>query len=163
MLEPEFHPGLEGLEGFSHLILLTWLHLAGPPRLAFTPPFDTARRGVFATRAPHRPNPIGLSVVGFEGFDAPGVLRVRYLDCVNGTPLLDIKPYLPSTDAEPGASMGWLAPHATPRAAGQGGAPPCGMPGGVVRPEGNGPERPMAPAGLRRAPATPGDRGTRGA
>jgi tRNA (adenine37-N6)-methyltransferase len=118
VLEPEFLAGLEGLEGFSHLILLYWLHRAGPARLAFTPPFDSARRGVFATRAPHRPNPIGLSVVAFEGFAAPGVLRLRYLDCVDGTPLLDIKPYLPSTDAEPGASMGWLAQHAEPPAAG---------------------------------------------
>ena len=115
VVEPEFLAGLEGLEGFSHLVLLTWLHRAGPMRLAFTPPFDTTRRGVFATRAPHRPNPIGLSVVAFEGFEAPGVLLVRHLDCVDGTPLLDIKPYLPSTDAEPDASMGWLAPHATPR------------------------------------------------
>jgi len=58
---------------------------------------------------PRRPNPIGLAVVAFEGFEAPDRLRVRYLDCLDGTPLLDIKPYLPSTDAEPGASMGWLA------------------------------------------------------
>ena len=115
VLEPEFLPGLEGLEGFSHLILLYWMHRAGLAQLAFVPPFDGRRRGVFATRAPHRPNPIGLSVVGFEGFEAPGVLRLRHLDCANGTPLLDIKPYLPSTDAEPEAAMGWLAPHATPR------------------------------------------------
>ena len=53
---------------------------------------------------------------GFHGFAAPGVLRVTNLDCASFTPLLDIKPYLPTTDAEPGASMGWLAPHATPRA-----------------------------------------------
>ncbi|MBV1799466.1 tRNA (N6-threonylcarbamoyladenosine(37)-N6)-methyltransferase TrmO [Siccirubricoccus sp. G192] len=115
VMEAEYLPGLEGVEGFSHLLLLYWMHRAGVARLNFTPPFDTRRRGVFATRAPFRPNPIGLSVVAFEGFEAPGVLRVRYLDCVDGTPLLDIKPYLPSTDAEPGASMGWLAPHATPR------------------------------------------------
>ena len=70
-------------------------------------------RGVFATRAPLRPNPIGLSVVAFAGFAGPGRLRVRYLDCRTGSPLLDIKPYLPSTDAEPGAAMGWLEPHRT--------------------------------------------------
>ena len=56
---------------------------------------------------------IGLSVVKFDGFDGPDQLLVRYLDCVDGTPLLDIKPYLPTTDAEPDAAMGWLAPHAT--------------------------------------------------
>jgi len=108
----EFHGGLESLEGFSHLILLYWLEPRGPVSLRFTPPFDGAPRGVFASRAPWRPNPIGLSVVRFEGM-ADGVLRVRYLDCLDGTALLDIKPYLPSTDAEPEATMGWLAPHRT--------------------------------------------------
>jgi tRNA (Thr-GGU) A37 N-methylase len=83
--------------------------------LVFTPPFDAAPRGIFATRAPWRPNPIALSVVAFDGFDAAGILRVRYLDCVDGTPLLDIKPYLPTTDAEPAARMGWLQKHATRR------------------------------------------------
>ena len=77
----------------------------------FVPPFDPDPRGVFATRAPWRPNPIGLSVVAFDGFAGEGVLAVRYLDCLDGTPLLDIKPYLPTTDAEPAASMGWLAPR----------------------------------------------------
>lgn len=109
----EFRPGLASIEGFSHLILLYWL---GPQQAALTvtPPFDGMQRGVFATRAPHRPNPIGLSVVAFAGLAGPGRLRVRYLDCRSFTPLLDIKPYLASTDAEPGAAMGWLAPHRTP-------------------------------------------------
>jgi tRNA-Thr(GGU) m(6)t(6)A37 methyltransferase TsaA len=108
-----FLPGLESLQGFSHLILLYWLDQAKSPQLVFTPPFDTQARGVFATRGPRRPNPIGLSVVAFDGFDAPDCLKVRYLDCVDGTPLLDIKPYLPTTDSEPAAAMGWLDPHAT--------------------------------------------------
>jgi tRNA-Thr(GGU) m(6)t(6)A37 methyltransferase TsaA len=112
---PEFQAGLSSLDGFSHLILLYWLHLMPAARLVFVPPFDGSPRGVFATRSPTRPNPIGLSVVAFEGFAAPNCLRVRYLDCIDGTPLLDIKPYLPTTDAEPGAAMGWLAPHATRR------------------------------------------------
>lgn len=115
LVRPEYQAGLAGLEGFSHLILLYWLSQAGPAKLSFTPPFDGQTRGVFASRAPFRPNPIGLSVVRFLGFAAPGVLRVENLDCASGTPLLDIKPYLPSTDAEPEASMGWLAPHRTPR------------------------------------------------
>ena len=114
VLRAEFLPGLDGIEGFSHLILVYWLHEAGPARLVFRPPFDSTPRGVFATRAPARPNPLGLSVVAFDGRDAEGALLVRFLDCVDGTPLLDVKPYLPSTDAEPDASMGWLAPHATP-------------------------------------------------
>jgi tRNA-Thr(GGU) m(6)t(6)A37 methyltransferase TsaA len=117
-VDPAFRDGLLAIEGFSHLILLYWLDAVTAAELVFTPPFDPQPRGVFATRGPRRPNPIGLSVVAFDGFDASGRLRVRYLDCVNGTPLLDIKPYLPTTDAEPSASMGWLAPHATRRNAG---------------------------------------------
>ncbi len=111
---PEFQPGLLGLDGFSHLIVLYWLHQpAADPALVFTPPFDASPRGIFATRAPWRPNPIGLSVCAFEGFEPDGRLRLRYLDCLDGTPLLDIKPYLPTTDCEPDAALGWLAPHAT--------------------------------------------------
>lgn len=112
-VDAAFVEGLQSLEGFSHLVLLYWLGQGKPAALSFTPPFDTTPRGVFATRAPWRPNPIGLSVVAFEGFAAPAVLRVRFLDCIDGTPLLDIKPYLPTTDAEPRATMGWLDPHAT--------------------------------------------------
>jgi tRNA-Thr(GGU) m(6)t(6)A37 methyltransferase TsaA len=110
---PEFVPGLASLEGLSHLILLYWMHQVTQPLLRFVPPFDTEQRGVFATRAPFRPNPIGLSVVAFDGFTSPDTLAVRFLDCVDGTPLLDIKPYLPSSDSEPGATMGWLDPHRT--------------------------------------------------
>ena len=109
----DFVPGLRGLEGFSHLILLYLLDQAKPPQLVFTPPFDAEPRGVFATRGPRRPNPIGMSVVAFDGFAGENVLKVRFLDCLDGTPLLDIKPYLATTDAEPEAAMGWLAPHAT--------------------------------------------------
>jgi tRNA-Thr(GGU) m(6)t(6)A37 methyltransferase TsaA len=110
---PEFVPGLRGLEGMSHLILIYWLDQTKSPRLVFTPPFDAEPRGVFSTRAPWRPNPIGISVVAFDGFDGQDQLLVRFLDCVDGTPLLDIKPYLPTTDAEPDATMGWLGQHAT--------------------------------------------------
>ncbi len=110
-VDDAYHEGLASLDGFSHLILLYWL---GPQTsaLTFRPPFDDQPRGVFATRAPFRPNPIGMSVVSLHGV-AAGRLTVRNLDCMDGTPLLDIKPYLPSTDAEPGATMGWLAPHRT--------------------------------------------------
>ena len=114
-LDLEYGDGLKSIEGFSHLILLYWLDQAKEAQLVFSPPFDSEPRGVFATRGPRRPNPIGLSVVAFDGLAAPNVLKVRYLDCVDGTPLLDIKPYLPSTDSEPDAAMGWLDPHATRR------------------------------------------------
>jgi tRNA-Thr(GGU) m(6)t(6)A37 methyltransferase TsaA len=109
----EFRDGLTGIDGFSHLILIYALHESRDARLVFTPPFDSKPRGIFATRGPWRPNPLGLSVVAFDGFAALDTLKVRYLDCVDGTPLLDIKPYLPSTDCEPAASMGWLEPHRT--------------------------------------------------
>ncbi|CAA9235863.1 MAG: tRNA (adenine(37)-N6)-methyltransferase [uncultured Craurococcus sp.] len=111
VIAEEFHAGLDQLDSFSHLILLYWMHLAEPAPLTITPRFAAGPRGVFATRAPVRPNPIALSVVQFEGFAGPGVLLVRNLDCASGTPLLDIKPYLPTVDAEPGAGMGWLAPR----------------------------------------------------
>jgi tRNA-Thr(GGU) m(6)t(6)A37 methyltransferase TsaA len=110
---PAYCEGLQSLEGFSHLILLYWLGEGAGARLTFTPPFDPQPRGIFATRAPFRPNPIGVSIVAFDGFDGPDRLKVRYLDCLDGTPLLDIKPYLPTTDSEPAAAMGWLDPHAT--------------------------------------------------
>jgi len=111
----QFVPGLKSLEGFSHLILLYWLDQVREPKLTFVPPFDGDERGVFATRSPARPNPIGLSVVRFEGLEALDTLNVRYLDCVDGTPLLDIKPYLRTTDAEPDSAMAWLERHATRR------------------------------------------------
>src|SRR5271156_1498347 len=112
---PEFVAGLRDLEGFSHLILLYWLDQGRAPEMTVTPPFDGKPRGLFTTRSPARPNPIGLSGVAFDGFAAPDRLIVRQLDCLDGTPLLDIKPYLPSTDAEPDATMGWLAMHRTMR------------------------------------------------
>ena len=107
---PEYVDGLASLGGFSHLIVLYWLNEAHE-RLVLTPPFDNSTRGVFATRAPSRPNPIGLSVTAFDGFADKLTLRLRYLDCLDGTPLLDIKPYLPSIDSVPDAATGWLSPH----------------------------------------------------
>jgi tRNA-Thr(GGU) m(6)t(6)A37 methyltransferase TsaA len=112
---PDFVEGLRSLDGFSHLILLYWMDQVRGPELVFTPPFDTEPRGVFATRGPRRPNPIGVSVVALDGFAAPDTLKVRYLDCIDGTPLIDIKPYLKTTDCEPDSHMGWLTQHATRR------------------------------------------------
>lgn len=115
IVDAEYQDGLLGIEGFTHLILLYWLGPAPDVALRFRPPFAAEPHGLFTTRAPRRPNPIGLSVVAFDGMAAPGVLNVRYLDCLDGTPLLDIKPYLKTTDCEPEAAMGWLAEHATRR------------------------------------------------
>ena len=118
-IDPAYEPGLASLDGFTHLILLYWLgpqpgDLTITPAFDGKPPFVGEARGVFATRAPLRPNPIGLSVVSLHSI-APGRLTVRNLDCLDNTPLLDIKPYLPSTDLEPTATMGWQEPHRTAR------------------------------------------------
>jgi tRNA-Thr(GGU) m(6)t(6)A37 methyltransferase TsaA len=116
-VDEAFQDGLKDIETFSHLILLYWLGLQ-PDLLTISPNFERERggppHGIFATRTPVRPNPIGLSVVSLHGVDR-GRLTVRNLDCRDGTPLLDIKPYLPSTDLEPGATMGWQEPYRTTR------------------------------------------------
>ncbi len=111
VIRPEFIAGLASLEGFSHLILVTLLDEAPEPRLVFIPPFDSHPRGVFATRAPWRPNPIGVTVVALEGVEGPGRLAIRYMDCRNGTPILDIKPYLRTVDSVQDSRMGWLEPN----------------------------------------------------
>ncbi|HDI11005.1 MAG TPA: tRNA (N6-threonylcarbamoyladenosine(37)-N6)-methyltransferase TrmO [Candidatus Acetothermia bacterium] len=107
---PEYVPGLAGLEGFSHVILIYHFHLSGPWRPLVRPYMDKGEHGVFATRAPARPNPIGISVVRLLGVEG-NVLRVCDVDIVDGTPLLDIKPYVPQFDApEPeDVRIGWLA------------------------------------------------------
>ena len=104
---PEFRAGLEDLEGFSHLILLYHCHLSGDFSLKVKPFLDDAEHGVFATRAPSRPNSIGLSVVRLIGV-TDGELSIRDVDIINGAPLLDIKPYVPKFDVRPEARTGWL-------------------------------------------------------
>jgi tRNA-Thr(GGU) m(6)t(6)A37 methyltransferase TsaA len=104
---PEFGPGLTDIEGFSHLIVI-WVfdHLQGFELLG-TPPTDNRAHGVFATRSPRRPNPVGLTIV--ELLSREGTrLRVRGVDMLDGTPILDIKPYLSSIPAEK-LRRGWLA------------------------------------------------------
>ena len=107
---PEFCEGLQGIRGFSHLIILYWFHLRDNKEerrtLRVVPRRhpDAPQVGVFASRSPSRPNPIGLCVVelvGIEGCD----LLVRGLDAVQDSPVLDIKPYLPRADAVPGAHV----------------------------------------------------------
>jgi len=107
-LEPAYAPGLLDLEGFSHLILLYHFHLSGHFRLHVQPYLEDRAHGVFATRAPRRPNAIGLSVVRLEGIEGT-TLHIVNVDVVDGTPLLDIKPYVPQFDDRPGARIGWLA------------------------------------------------------
>ena len=104
---PEYSSGLRDLEGFSHVILLYHFHLAEGRSLTVRPYMDGDVRGVFATRFPGRPNPIGLSIVRLKGVEG-SILRIVDVDIVDGTPLLDIKPYVPAFDRREGVRIGWL-------------------------------------------------------
>ena len=104
---PEYAEGLLDVEGFSHLYVLWVFDRADGFSLRATPPTDDRPHGVFATRSPRRPNPIGLTVVELMGRDG-NRLRVRGLDMLDGTPVLDLKPYLSSV-APDAIRRGWLA------------------------------------------------------
>lgn len=104
---PEFEPGLLDIEGFSHLFVLWLFDRADGFSLIGQPPFDDRPHGVFATRSPRRPNPIGLTVVELLRRES-GLLHVRGVDMLDGTPILDIKPYLSSVPPEK-LRRGWLA------------------------------------------------------
>lgn len=106
-LLPAYRPGLKDLDEFSHLILLYHLHGLNGFELEVTPFLDNQPHGVFATRAPRRPNPIGLSVVRLEGIE-PDRINILDVDILDGTPLLDIKPYVPSFDIRYDALSGWF-------------------------------------------------------
>ena len=103
----KFAEGLADLEGFSHIWLLYQFHLSENYSLKVVPFMDDVERGLFATRAPRRPNPIGLSLLRLLKIEGP-VLHVAELDIVDGTPVLDIKPYYPDIDCRPDARCGWL-------------------------------------------------------
>ena len=104
---PDYVQGLKDLDGFSHIILLYHFHRAGESKLLITPFMDTKQRGVFATRAPSRPNPIGFSIVKFIRIDH-NILYIENVDILDGTPLLDIKPYVPEFDQFTADRVGWL-------------------------------------------------------
>ena len=105
-LLPQHEAGLGDVEGFSHLFVLWVFHRAGPPELLARPPGAQRSYGVFATRSPQRPNPIGLTVVKLLRREGPR-LYVRGVDMLDGTPILDLKPYLSSVPAEE-LRRGWL-------------------------------------------------------
>ena len=104
---PEFTSGLKDLEGFSHVILLYHLHKVRRVDLTVTPFLGSESRGVFATRAPTRPNPIGLSIVELVRIEG-NCLYLGNIDILDGTPLLDIKPYVPEFDQPVDAKTGWI-------------------------------------------------------
>jgi tRNA-Thr(GGU) m(6)t(6)A37 methyltransferase TsaA len=106
-LLPEFEPGLADIEGFSHLYVIWVFDRSEGPSLTATPPSDNRPHGVFATRSPQRPNPIGLTVVELLGREGTS-LRIRGVDMLDRTPVLDIKPYLSSVPPEK-LRRGWLA------------------------------------------------------
>lgn len=103
----QYAEGLKDIEGFSHLILLYWLHSTKDYSLLVKTPWDSEPHGVFATRSPNRPNALGFSVV--ELIEIVGnKLKVKGLDALEGTPLVDIKPYLPEIDAKANVRVGWV-------------------------------------------------------
>lgn len=104
---PAYSEGLKDVDGFSHLILLYHLHEITDTNLIVVPFLDTEQRGVFSTRAPVRPNPIGISVVKLINIKG-NWLNVENLDVLDGTPLLDLKPYIPDFDAPVDVRKGWL-------------------------------------------------------
>ena len=104
---PELAEGLKDLDGFSHIIIIYHFHQSQGYQLKVTPFLDTEERGVFATRAPKRPNPIGLSVVELIKVEKNKV-HVKNIDVLDGTPLLDIKPYVPKFDTPEFSRTGWL-------------------------------------------------------
>jgi tRNA-Thr(GGU) m(6)t(6)A37 methyltransferase TsaA len=104
---PEYADGLQDLDGFSHIWLLYWFHQAGSPRLIVQPFLQDVEHGVFATRAPTRPNPLGLSLVRLVRREGR-VLHLEDVDVLDGTPLLDLKPYVPQFDYRTGVRTGWL-------------------------------------------------------
>lgn len=105
---PKYLVGLQDLDGFSHIILIYHLHRVTRSDLIVTPFLDSQPRGVFATRAPTRPNPIGVSIVRLQRIEGT-TLYLDSIDILDGTPLLDIKPYVPDFDQpEPPVNIGWL-------------------------------------------------------
>jgi tRNA (adenine37-N6)-methyltransferase len=105
---PEFAPGLRDLDGFERIWLLYWFDRAREAQLEVVPYLDTQTHGIFATRAPSRPNSIGHSCVRLMAVEGAR-LRVAELDVLDGTPLLDIKPYVPDCDVFPVERIGWYA------------------------------------------------------
>lgn len=103
----EFEEGLQDIEGFSHIIVIYWFHKSQGYHLLVRTPWDDIPHGLFTTRSPHRPCPLGLAVVELVARER-NILDVKGLDAVDGTPLLDIKPYIPEADERSVVKSGWL-------------------------------------------------------
>jgi tRNA-Thr(GGU) m(6)t(6)A37 methyltransferase TsaA len=107
-IAPEFAEGLRDLDGFSHVIVLWHMHLVCGHNLTVVPFLDTAQHGIFATRSPRRPNPLAMSVYRLLGV-AGTTVAVSGVDAVDGTPIVDIKPFVPAFDAPIAERIGWFA------------------------------------------------------
>jgi len=108
----QYLPALSDLEGFSHIYLLYHFHLSKSFQQKVIPFLDHQLRGLFATRAPKRPNPIGLSVVKLNRI-VENLIHIENVDIINGTPLLDIKPYVQEMEAVKDLRIGWLEKHSS--------------------------------------------------
>ena len=106
-VDEAYRDGLKDLEGFSHIILIYHFHLNRGFKLLVTPYLDTEEHGVFSTRAPRRPNPVGLSVVRLDRIEG-NVLHITDVDVADSTPLLDIKPYVPEFNSGDRVRTGWI-------------------------------------------------------
>ena len=113
-LFPEYEPGLDSIDGLSHLILIYVFHEALNSKELLVKPFlDDEKHGIFSTRFYQRPNPIGFSIVQLLQRSGP-LLKIQSVDMLDGTPLLDIKPYVPEFDVRTVEKMGWYATRAHP-------------------------------------------------
>jgi formylmethanofuran dehydrogenase subunit E len=106
-VDRDYLEGLQDIEGFTHLHILFWLHKSTDFSLLVKTPWDTIPHGIFSTRSPHRPNPIGHAVVELVERKNNKII-VKGLDAIEGTPIIDIKPYVKSLDIKDDASSGWL-------------------------------------------------------
>jgi tRNA-Thr(GGU) m(6)t(6)A37 methyltransferase TsaA len=106
-VDRRYEAGFKDIEGFSHIVLIYLFHASKGYALEARPFLDDSPRGLFSTRAPNRPNPIGMSTVRLVR-KVGNILHVEDVDILDGTPLLDIKPYVPAFDDRPGARTGWL-------------------------------------------------------
>ena len=106
-IQKEFEQGLEHIEGFSHLHIFYWLHKSKGYSLSVQTPWDKFSHGIFTTRTPHRPNPIGHSIVELIE-RKENILKIKGLDAIEGTPVIDIKPYVKRLDNKNNASSGWI-------------------------------------------------------
>jgi len=103
----EYLPGIDDLKGFSHLIILFHLNKSKDYKLKVVPIIDNVLRGVFSTRSPRRPNSIGFTVVLLDHIDK-NIIYIKGADVLDGTPVIDIKPYIPESDSIESARIGWI-------------------------------------------------------